>query len=224
MQNEFPVIEIHPTDSLYPLSLLDLEKPPQKLYCRGDLKALSANRYIAVVGARRCQSLAVQWMNLELLTAFQSFQKQLSPPVIISGAAQGIDQQAHMLALRAGLKTIAYLPSGILKPYPSYWNEFALEFMRRGGCFISEYPDESSIRKHHFYKRNQLMVAHADQVLVIQAEKRSGSAMSGRFAMDMGKSVYVLPASPWDGFASGNLELLRCGANLLTDAQDLAIF
>lgn len=53
--------------------------------------------------------------------------------VIVSGLAYGIDYQAHLAALKSGLKTIAVLAHGLHTIYPFEHRKMAMEIEKR--CF-----------------------------------------------------------------------------------------
>jgi DNA processing protein len=56
---------------------------------------------------------------------------------------------------------------------------------------------------------------------VIQANQKSGSLITAREALELGRQVATIPGSILDVNLSGNMKLLKEGANLITDSQDV---
>ena len=52
-------------------------------------------------------------------------------------------------------------------------------------------------------------------------DKRSGSLITARFALEQGREVFAVPGSPLDPRAEGTNDLIKQGATLLTDAADV---
>lgn len=52
---------------------------------------------------------------------------------------------------------------------------------------------------------------------MIEAKVKSGTMVTAKFARDMGREVFALPASPWDVDFMGNVSLLEEGAHQIID-------
>jgi len=137
---------------------------------------------------------------------------------VISGLARGIDGAAHSGALEAqggasGMAaTWGVMGSGLDHPYPPEHSALMDRMVAAGGGVITPFPPEALPRKWHFPRRNWLLAAWTDGVLVIEARLKSGSLVTARLALDLGKELWVCPGSPEDPSAEGPNFLLREGS------------
>lgn len=171
---------------------------------------------IGVVGSRKISSLTKEWMETELLHFLQKHSI-----CVLSGGARGVDQMAHLCALRAKKPTYVFLPSGLEQIYPKDMNDWKKDILNSGGAFISEYWPTETIRNHYFIERNRLIAAMSDFVLIVQGEKKSGTLLTAQWALDLGRDLGVLPGHPMDPLFSGNLHLMRSGIPTVMDSLDL---
>jgi DNA processing protein len=58
-------------------------------------------------------------------------------------------------------------------------------------------------------------------VVVVEAELRSGSLITARLAGEQGREVFAVPGSPLDPRARGANDLIRQGATLVEEADDV---
>jgi DNA processing protein len=214
MNNSFGPREIPFFSSDYPMALRDLVDAPLMLSVDGELGFDSAP-VLAVVGARHSSIMGESWMRRFLPSIAHHC-------IIVSGGARGIDELAHAIAVGESRPTAVVLPTGLLRPYPNDWRIKRDSVLRAGGVFISEYPPETAIRPWHFEKRNRLIAALADVVLVVEARSRSGTAITARHAMNLGRGVAALPWFPTDPRGEYCNELLSRGSVPIRDSHDLA--
>jgi len=130
---------------------------------------------------------------------------------VLSGLARGIDGAAHAGALEAG-PTWGIMGSGLDHPYPPEHRPLMDRMVAAGGGVLTPFPPEAPPRKWHFPRRNWLLAAWADGVLVVEARLKSGSLVTARLALDLGKELWVCPGAPEDPSAEGPNSLLREGA------------
>jgi DNA processing protein len=199
------------TEAAYPRALSAIEAAPPVLYLKGD-KALLERPVVAVVGSRQCSAAGgklARNFSLELARAGY---------VVASGLARGIDSIAHEAALPHG--TIAVLAGGIDVVYPP---ENAGLHARIGeeGCLVTEMPMGFQPRGKDFPRRNRIISGLALGVLVIEAARRSGTLVTARYAAEQGREVFAVPGHPLDPRAEGTNKLLKSGATLVTEADDL---
>jgi len=139
---------------------------------------------------------------------------------IVSGFARGIDTYAHQAALKTG--TIAVMAGGIDHIYPPENNKLYQQILAEGGVFISEMPLGWVPRSADFPRRNRLIAGLSIGLAVIEASERSGSLISARYANEAGRIVFAVPGSPLDPRAKGTNGLIKDGACLADDPQEIA--
>jgi DNA processing protein len=195
----------------FPRLLAVLDSPPPLIWILGDASLL-ARRTVAIVGARAASS------------AGRRFARELAADlgaggyVVISGLARGIDAAAHEGALGSG--TVAVLAGGVDDVYPPE-NATLADAIRLKGCLVSERPLGFSARAADFPRRNRLISGLSLGVVVVEAELRSGSLITARLAGEQGREVFAVPGSPMDPRARGANDLLRQGAVLVEEADDV---
>ncbi len=200
-------------DDDYPQLYRSLRHPPFVIYYYGNLSLLNRDT-LGIVGSRSATPDAIlQTADIARLLAKKY--------VILSGMAKGIDTAAHIAALETGT-TVAILGSGIDFPYPAQ-NRDLYEQLKQNGLVLSEYPGTSKPLKHHFPYRNRLIAAANRGILVTQAVCKSGSMLSVKEALELGREVYCLPYPYNSKEGAGCNLLIQQGATILTNTGDLDI-
>ncbi|MEM9291007.1 MAG: DNA-processing protein DprA [Acidobacteriota bacterium] len=199
-------------DPDYPESLRRLYDPPSVLAVRGSLPSHPA---VALVGSRKA-SREARDLSRQLAQDLAA-----SGWVVVSGFAMGIDLAAHSGALQSpGGRTVAVLGCGLGHPYPQAHWDLAQE-ISRSGAVISELAWGDPPRRWTFPARNRLIAALCRGVVVVRAGERSGALITARHALDLGLEVMAVPGSPRDPLSAGCHQLLRDGATLVTDADQV---
>jgi DNA processing protein len=176
---------------------------PVALWARGTLPPATA--CIAVVGSRACSGMGRR-------RAFCLGRDLTAAGIgVISGLARGIDAAAHLGAAEAG-PTWGILGSGLSNPYPTENIPLMDRIVQTGGGVITCFPPDAKPHKWHFPRRNLLMAAWAKGVVVIEARVKSGSLITAKLALDLGKDVWALPGAPEDPNSEGSNAMLREGA------------
>ncbi len=139
---------------------------------------------------------------------------------IVSGLARGCDGAAHRGALDAGGVTIAVLGSGADVIYPPEHDSLAEQIVRQGAV-LSEFPPGAPPLPHHFRQRNRLISGLARGVIVIEANDKSGSLITAGCALAQGREVMVVPGTVLAGRNRGGHQLIRDGAALVENAEDV---
>ncbi|KJZ18362.1 DNA processing protein DprA [Loktanella sp. S4079] len=198
-------------DPQYPAHLLNISDAPPMLWALGALDLLS-RPMIALVGARNASSLGTRMAKKlagELTDAGY---------VVVSGLARGIDTAAHIAALSGG--TVAVQAGGVDTIYPMENTQLAHDIAQKG-LRLSEMPMGMQPQARHFPARNRIISGMAQAVVVVEAAAKSGSLITARNALDQARDVFAVPGHPFDARAAGCNMLLRDGATLVRNAQDV---
>jgi DNA processing protein len=196
---------------LYPPLLAELETAPPALIVKGH-QVLLDKPAVAMVGARNASAAACR------------FARQLAQgigdtgTIIVSGLARGIDTAAHDGALETG--TIAVIAGGIDIFYPPE-NEPRQRAIAERGLVVTEQPPGTEPRARHFPYRNRIVAGLSQGTVVIEAAPNSGSLITARYAAEFGREVMAVPGSPLDPRAQGCNQLIREGATLIQNADDV---
>jgi DNA processing protein len=198
-------------ESDYPEGLANLDTPPPVITVMGNASILN-RATIAIVGARNASALG------------QRFAREIARDLgaaglaIASGLARGIDTAAHKGSLKTG--TIAVMAGGIDVIYPPE-NEGLYRDIVHEGAAISEMPFGQQPTAQHFPRRNRIISGLARGVVVVEATLNSGSLITARLAGEQGRDVFAVPGSPLDPRAKGTNGLIRQGAILTENAEDV---
>lgn len=167
---------------------------------------------VAVVGSRNASAIG------------QRFARNIASDLgaagfaVVSGLARGIDTAAHKGSIETG--TIAVMAGGLDVVYPPENARLHSEIAERG-LLVSEVSFGQQPTAQHFPRRNRIVSGLAQGVLVVEATLHSGSLITARLAAEQGRDVFAVPGSPLDPRASGTNALLRQGAILTENAEDI---
>ena len=140
---------------------------------------------------------------------------------IVSGLALGIDGAAHEGALAAAAPTIGVLGGGHDHFFPPRHRELAARIVAGGGAVVSPFAPHVVARPWQFLARNAVIAAVADAVVVVEAAARSGALNTAGHAGDRGIPVLAIPGDVDRPKAAGCNALIRDGATLVRDADDV---
>ena len=203
----------------YPERVKQCADAPLIIYFRGE-HVFNYSMILSVVGTRRatpygmelCQQiirdLAAQGLNV----------------VIISGLAYGIDYQAHVSALNAGLKTIAVLAHGLHTIYPFEHRRLAVK-IENAGALATDFTSKENPERNNFLKRNRIIAGMSDATLVIESGISGGALITADFAGSYNRDVFALPGRANDLMSAGCNYLIKNNkAALIESAKDLQYF
>ena len=153
---------------------------PTLLYAKGKLEKIGST--VGIVGARRCTQ------ETKLFTRDLALNYVKQGTVIISGMAKGVDAYAQTACVNAGGITVAVLGCGVDICYPAE-HRALMDRIMETGLVLSEYPPGTLPARYHFPKRNRLIAALSDKLMVISAGRGSGAMITADVAEKMGKIV-----------------------------------
>src|SRR3989344_7359836 len=212
----WPIERIPLDNKNYPKLLSQIADPPKQLYCRGNFNLLNSE-CVGVVGTRKLTPYgkeSAQYITGGLATAGFT---------IVSGLAMGIDTIAHQTTLDIGGRTIAVLGGGVsdAKIGPKINLSLAQKILENNGLIISEYSDKEEIYAINFAIRDRIISGLSKGVVIIEADRDSGSLITAKCALDQNRDVFAVPGNIFSQKSTGSNELIKSGAKLVTSASDI---
>ncbi|MBQ3088655.1 MAG: DNA-processing protein DprA [Clostridia bacterium] len=209
--NEIRIIT--PEDTEYPTNFKYIENPPVVIYARGNTLDNTAPT-IGIVGARKATEFGHKAAySLGARLALAGF-------TVVSGGAVGVDSMAHAGAMKAGGSTVVVLGCGLDTKYL-----MSQDSLRKKaeicGTVISEFEPKTPASRYTFPIRNRIISALSCGVVVIEAGRKSGALITATYAMEQGKELFALPGNINEPQYGGTNDLLKDGAFLLSDADDI---
>ncbi|MFZ5471297.1 MAG: DNA-processing protein DprA [Myxococcota bacterium] len=189
-------------DEAYPSRLAEVGDAPPLLFYKG--RVGPPRRRLALVGTRRPDMTTSKW-------AREFAQRVAAKGLgVVSGAADGIDQQCHLGALDVGGETWAFLGSALDEIDPSQkrlwrWVEAG------GGVYFSELPPGVRADRSTFPRRNRLISGAADAVVILRAPEGSGALYTAEYAEAQGRPILVVPGDVSNDSTRGGNAWLRAG-------------
>ena len=205
------------TSEAYPQNLKNIDAAPPVLYVRGQTEFLNTPLSLSIVGARNA---SINGRKTASRIAYDLCEQKV---MIVSGMARGIDSAAHkgaMYALHQKGPTIAVLGTGADIPYPEE-NRNLYEQIAGQGAIVSEFPLGTLPSANNFPRRNRIVAALSQAVLVVEATAKSGSLITAGLAEELGRKIFAVPGAPTDARASGPNHLIKSGAVLAENAADI---
>jgi len=177
-------------DDGYPSALRSLNDPPPLIFLSGSLKDPPL---VGVVGTRKPTNYTLNFIE-ELVGMAVS-----RGYGVVSGGAVGVDSHAHLSAVKNSGYTLCILGFGLLKARGRIFDRIR----EAGGSLVSEFLPHERGDRYTFPKRNRLIAALSEFVVIPEASGKSGSLITAKYAVDQGKKVYVHigigRSSNWDG-------------------------
>ncbi len=200
-------------DEDFPVLLKEIKSTPPLLFIRGNRHSL-ATPQLAIVGSRHPSVIGIENAG--------RFAKHLGNHglTITSGLALGIDAASHRGALATRSHTIAVMGTGLDSIYPKQHRYLAEEIAQQG-ALVSEFPCGTTAMAKHFPRRNRIISGLSLGVLVVEAAQNSGSLITAHTANDQGREVFAMPGSIHNPLSRGCHVLLRQGAKLVENANDI---
>ncbi len=199
------------SQSDFPKQLAQIAPPPPIISVIGNI-SLFSKPTIGIVGARNASGIGIR-MAREIASGLGA-----AGFVVASGLARGIDGAAHIASLNSG--TIGVVAGGIDHIYPPEHCELYHK-IKENGLIVSENPFGAQVFARDFPRRNRIISGLSMGIIVIEAEEKSGSLITARYALEQNREVMAVPGSPLDPRAYGPNALIKDGAALITSAQDV---
>lgn len=201
-------------DEAYPEVLRNLYDPPLCLYVRGTLPAFPDNA-VAVVGSRRMSNYG------ENMTKHISAGAVKAGFTVVSGLAMGVDTIAHWTAVDHGGITVAVLGGGLMRLHPQENAVLARRIVEKGGAVVSEFPMNFPVSRNSFPRRNRIVAGLCNATIVTEAGLESGALITARLALENGRDVFAVPGRVDNPQAKGCHQLIREGAVLIENFDDV---
>ncbi|MDD3120557.1 MAG: DNA-processing protein DprA [Candidatus Gracilibacteria bacterium] len=200
-------------DSKYPQNLKNLYTPPFVLYIRGKLKNTN---FFSIVGTRKPTTYS------------EKIIKNFIPALvengfgIVSGGAYGVDSLVHKTTLENNGYTLSVIGTGIDKNYPDSNKKLYDEIIEKDGCILSIFPIGTPPNMYNFPIRNDIIAGLSDGILVTEAGEKSGTLITAKLALDLGKDVFVVPGDIFKKESAGiNLLIKNTMAKPVFGAEDI---
>ncbi|PCK30240.1 DNA-processing protein DprA [Pseudoalteromonas piscicida] len=197
----------------YPEQLKEICHPPIVLFCKGDVTVLKRPQ-VAIVGSRSSTRTG-----LELAHEFAQGLSRAGL-VVTSGMARGIDGAAHQGTIDVDGSTIAVLGTGVDVVYPKRHQRLYEDIIQQG-LVVSEFLPGTPANSNHFPRRNRIISGLSLGVLLVEAEIKSGSLITARYALEQNKEVFAIPGSIKNRLSSGCHYLIKQGAKLTENIEDI---
>lgn len=206
---------ITPEDEEYPDLLWNIPDPPAVLYLRGRMPRIDDSLSIGVVGSRKTSDLVLK--TAEKL----SYELSKSGAIVVSGGAIGVDTAAHRGAMMGSSPTIAVLGCGLDYPYLMENELLRQKIVAKGGALVTEYPPAMGVQRGTFQIRNRIISGLSRGVVIVSAEKKSGTMITARRATEQNRDLFAVPGNPMLPTSEGPNGLIKDGAVPVTCGYDI---
>lgn len=208
----------------YPDRLVGLEGAPVGLWVRGEVEVL-AGACVTLTGARAATHYG------ESVATVLASGLVSSGVNVVNGGAFGIDAAAlratlvhestPAIARGAGLPVVV-AAAGVDKPYPNVHARL-LDAVAEVGAIVSPLRPGTLPTRLRFLRRQRLLAAFTDGLVMVEAGLRSGALTAARAAIDIGRPVGCVPGPVTSATSAGCHEVLRenPGVHLVTDAYEV---
>lgn len=195
-------------DESYPESFKGVYKPPFVIFYKGN-KSLISNKDIYFLTGDTNKNEHVK-RNIQLLLP-----NILKKYKTLNSLHKGVEELVYEKSMKEN-NTIFVCANNINSP-ESTININGIDLSKN--LIISEYYDNAHVTKNTLRARNRLLVAIAKAIILVSSNSKSWTNNLVTQALNAGKDIYCLPDDPNN--LSGNTELIKQGANLVTHFKDL---
>ncbi|MDO4988033.1 MAG: DNA-processing protein DprA [Synergistes sp.] len=199
-------------DDNYPDDLANLKDAPLILYWKGKAEKFPDTLKVSVVGTRR---MSAYGRDVSRMMGRMCGENDIA---LISGGAWGVDGTSQNECCDAGGATFAILGTGVDIVYPAA-NRTLFEKISSCGALVSEFPIGSKGLPWRFPQRNRIVAALAQKTIVVEAPMKSGSMITARLALELGKEVWAVPGQIFNSNSQGTNRLIYDGAYPFVDEE-----
>ncbi len=211
------VLRICGHDPDFPKALAREPQAPRLLHVAGGmdrLRGLLAEPAVAIVGARAASDYGMETAH-GLARGLAA-----SGITVVSGLAEGVATAVHEGALEVGGPTLTVCAGGVDICHPA--SRRALQRrLAAEACALAELPCGERPHSWCHTARARIVVGLASVVVVVEAGERPGELLHARLASASGRILAAVPGRVTSPLSRGTHELLRDGAHLVPDAQDV---
>lgn len=222
------IIKISYDDPRFPESVKNFINPPKMLYVLADdgirndkktggvTKGGWPTKSLAVIGSRNMSDYGkkVVWDFVPRLVS--------AGVTVVSGLAEGIDEEAQRAVLMSGGSTIGVLGFGVMKIGDFSNKDLCRQIVAsQKGFLVSPFDPYLAASKWTFLERNRLIAGLADALLVVEATQKSGCMSTVEAALELGKEVFVVPGNIFSYTSMGTNGLIKQGAHLINNIEDI---
>lgn len=211
--------EMGRSDPHFPELLKNCEDPPKSLWVWGNAEWWewwSDVPRLAIIGSRRMSTygkMAVHSLVPDLVARYRV--------KVVSGCALGVDSEAQVVALSSGGRVLGVIGGGFARLPARILRTFQSAVLDGTMVLLSEYPPDEPAQKWQFPRRNRLIAGLADGVVIIEAQRQSGTLITAGAALAAGKEVAVLTQPFQSPNVAGVVRLIERGAHLVATAEDV---
>lgn len=210
---DYNIRRIERDDAAFPDALRSLDDAPKAIWIAGAL-ATAEKPAVAIVGTRHASAYGLRSAHA-IATACAR-----AGVCVVSGLASGIDGAAHEGALQAGGRTVAVLGTALDVAFPRQHRALQQQ-IARDGLLLSELAPGLRGQTWTFPRRNRLIAALSQLVVVVEAGTKSGAQITVEHAHALGIPVAAVPGPIDAGQSWGTNRLLRDGAHVIAEPDDV---
>ena len=194
----------------YPDKLKMREKPSFGYYYDGDESLLKNNNIVYIGDESKSNDIPIE----------RILNKNNRNKVIVTNLNSFNDYDVIKTAIDNGNKVIL-TASDSIDAIKKYQTEISKMILDNGGVIVSEFPYElvGQELEYGINRSRTFAAALSKQIILLDAKtKDSNSAAIVHDGIVLGKEIYVFPCNDLDSF---NYDLLKSGAQLITEEKDL---
>ncbi|MFH0942993.1 MAG: DNA-processing protein DprA [Candidatus Beckwithbacteria bacterium] len=199
----------------FPNGLKRVRPEVKQIYYRGEWDKKIFDKSVAVVGSRRITEYGKR------ITERLVGELTEAGYTIVSGFMYGVDAAAHRECLASKGRTVAVLGSGLDCLTPAENDNLYTKILESDGLVVSEFKPKQEAKLWTFPYRNRIVAGLSRAVIVVEAGEKSGSLITAKWAFRQNKKVLAVPGRIDQSQSAGTNWLIRNGAVLVRNANDI---